>query len=128
MLYSQGIALESLGIPRSDGGATENDHRKVWRIVCENWHLFTGTPTGIWLRDELREVFGIELEPFSRALELRLTGTLAKPHWSFAAGQEVPRYERVQPPAVESPGAAAPAATVTPPVEPTPEAIPPQTP
>jgi glucuronate isomerase len=60
MLYSQGIALERLGIPRSDGGSTENDHRKVWRIVCENWHLFTGTPTGLWLRDELREVFGID--------------------------------------------------------------------
>jgi hypothetical protein len=73
-------------------------------------------------------VLGLVLEPFSRALELRLTGTLAKPHWSFAAGQEVPRYERVQPPVVESPGAAAPAATVTPPVELTPEAIPPQTP
>jgi glucuronate isomerase len=60
MLYSQGIALESLGIPRSDGGSTEGNHRKVWRIVCENWHLFTGTPTGIWLRDELREVFSID--------------------------------------------------------------------
>jgi glucuronate isomerase len=59
MLYSQGIPLEKLGIPRVDGGAVETDHRKIWQTVCEHWHLFRGTPTGIWLRDELRDVFGI---------------------------------------------------------------------
>jgi glucuronate isomerase len=60
MLYSQGIPLESLGIPRRDGGAVESDHRKIWRTVCDHWYLFRGTPTGIWLRDELRGVFGVE--------------------------------------------------------------------
>src|SRR5210317_2043742 len=32
MLYSQGIPLESLGVPRVDGGETELDHRKIWQI------------------------------------------------------------------------------------------------
>jgi glucuronate isomerase len=59
MLYSQGIPLEQLGVPRVDGGAVETDHRKIWQTVCEQWYLFRGTPTGIWLRDELRDVFGI---------------------------------------------------------------------
>ncbi|HLA43283.1 MAG TPA: glucuronate isomerase [Aggregatilineales bacterium] len=59
MLYSQGIALESLGIPRKDGEPVESDHRKIWQTVCDYWYLFRGTPTGIWLRDELRGVFGI---------------------------------------------------------------------
>ena len=59
MLYSQGISLESLGIPRLDGEAVESDHRKIWQTVCDHWHLFRGTPTGIWLRDELTNVFGI---------------------------------------------------------------------
>jgi glucuronate isomerase len=62
MLYSQGISLESLGIPRRDGGIVETDHRKIWQTVCDHWHLFRGTPTGIWLRDELRDVFGIEVK------------------------------------------------------------------
>jgi glucuronate isomerase len=62
MLYSQGITLERLGIPRRDGAAVESDHRTIWRLVCENWLLFAGTPTGIWLRDELRDVFGIEMK------------------------------------------------------------------
>jgi glucuronate isomerase len=64
MLYSQGISLESLGIPRRDGGPVETDHRKIWQTVCDHWYLFRGTPTGMWVRDELRDVFGIE-EPIN---------------------------------------------------------------
>lgn len=62
MMYSQGISLESLGIPRRDGGAVENDHRKIWQTICDHWHLMWGTPTGVWLRDELRDVFGVTLK------------------------------------------------------------------
>ncbi|MCA9906864.1 MAG: glucuronate isomerase, partial [Anaerolineae bacterium] len=64
LLYSQGISLAALGIPRRGGDRTyadiETDHRKIWRTVCAHWHLFRATPTGIWLRDELRDVFGVE--------------------------------------------------------------------
>ena len=60
MLYSQGIPLEKLGIPRRDGGPTEKDHRKVWQIFADHFYLFRGTPTGVWLADELHSVFGIE--------------------------------------------------------------------
>ncbi len=60
MLYSQGIALEDLGVPRIDGGAVEIDHRKIWQTFAENLHLFRGTPSGMWLQDELHFVFGIE--------------------------------------------------------------------
>jgi glucuronate isomerase len=59
MLYSQGVPMESLGIPRQDGAPIETDHRKIWQIVADHWYLFRGTPTGIWIRDELNTVFGI---------------------------------------------------------------------
>ncbi len=59
MLYSQGIALESLGVPRADGGEVENDHRKIWQIFADNFFLFRGTPTGMWLAHELSDVFGV---------------------------------------------------------------------
>lgn len=59
MLYSQGIPLESLGVPRVDGGETETDRRKIWQTVAENFYLFRGTPTGGWLKQEMAEVFGI---------------------------------------------------------------------
>ena len=60
MLYSQGVPLESLGIPRTDGGPVEQDHRKIWQIFADNFYLFRGTPSGIWLKQELIEVFGVE--------------------------------------------------------------------
>ncbi len=63
MLYSQGLPLESLGVPRVDGGAVETDHRKIWRVFCENFHLFRGTPSGGWLSLELSQVFGIDEKP-----------------------------------------------------------------
>lgn len=59
MLYSQGISLESLGIPTIDGTPVEKDHRKIWQIFGDNFYLFAGTPTGVWLAHELVEVFGI---------------------------------------------------------------------
>lgn len=59
MLYSQGISLDALGIPTLSGAPSETDHRKIWQLVCDNWQLFRATPTGIWIRDELAEVFGI---------------------------------------------------------------------
>lgn len=62
MLYSQGISLEALGIPRKDGAVVETDHRKIWQTVCDHWYLFRGTPTSLWLRDELHDIFGIDLK------------------------------------------------------------------
>ena len=67
MLYSQGIQLESLGIPnlpisRSTKLPTPN-HREIWRTFCANFHLFRGTPSGIWLMDELSSVFGVDEKP-----------------------------------------------------------------
>jgi len=59
MLYSQGISLESLGIPTVDGTEVEKDHRKIWQIFADNFYLFNGTPTGAWLMHELVEVFGV---------------------------------------------------------------------
>jgi glucuronate isomerase len=66
MLYAHGVPLESLGIaPRADapageGRRVEPDHRRIWQTFAEHFHLFRGTPTGIWLAEELHGVFGVE--------------------------------------------------------------------
>ncbi|HEU0296492.1 MAG TPA: glucuronate isomerase [Anaerolineales bacterium] len=65
MLYSQGIPLESL-LPSPHGrgaGGEGANHREIWRLFCENFHLFRGTPSGIWLTHELSEVFGLDEKP-----------------------------------------------------------------
>ena len=59
MLHSQGISMESLGIPRVDGEPVEQDHRKIWQIFADHFYLFRGTPTGAWLAHELGVIFGI---------------------------------------------------------------------
>ena len=60
MLYSQGISLDSLGIPRKDGTRGELDPKKIWKLFADNYHLFRGTPSGVWLDFEFSEVFGIK--------------------------------------------------------------------
>jgi glucuronate isomerase len=59
MLYSQGVPLERLGVPRADGGPVEQDPRAIWRVFAAHWHLFRGTPTRLWFEQALEDVFGI---------------------------------------------------------------------
>ncbi|WP_428150820.1 glucuronate isomerase [Brevundimonas sp.] len=61
MLFSQGVALEDLGVPRADGGPVETDPRKIWRLFAERYHLFRGTPSRIWHDWVYSEVFGIDV-------------------------------------------------------------------
>ena len=60
LLYSQGVSLEHLGVPTSDGAPIETDHRVIWRRFAEHFYLFSGTPTGLWIKSELQGVFGID--------------------------------------------------------------------
>jgi len=60
MLHSQGISMESLGIPALDGSVEETNRRKIWRIFAENFYLFAGTPSGNWLSYELSGLFDVQ--------------------------------------------------------------------
>ena len=59
MLYSQGVPLEKLGVPRVDGGWTETDSRAIWQLFASHWHLFRGTPTRLWLDHAFATLFDI---------------------------------------------------------------------
>jgi glucuronate isomerase len=52
--------MEDLGVPTQDGAPVETDHRRIWQRFADHFHLFRGTPTGLWLADELIDVFGVE--------------------------------------------------------------------
>ena len=71
MLYSQGVPMESLGIPRLDGGPTETDARAIWQTFANHFHLFRGTPSGAWLAHEFEDVFGVD-EPLTAASAMRI--------------------------------------------------------
>jgi len=66
MLYSQGISMESLGIEALDGNGTEIDARNIWQTFAENYYLFAGTPSRMWLDHVFNEVFEIGV-PLSAA-------------------------------------------------------------
>ncbi len=63
MLHSQGLPLESLGVPAADGAPVERDHRQIWQRFVERFHLFNGTPSGMWLAYEFKIVLGIDERP-----------------------------------------------------------------
>ncbi|MEX0502665.1 glucuronate isomerase [Alphaproteobacteria bacterium LSUCC0719] len=60
MLASQGVPLTDLGIPRADGGATEQDPRLIWQRFAAHYHLFRGTPSAMWLDHSFEHLFGID--------------------------------------------------------------------
>ena len=60
MLFSQGIALEDLGVRRLDGTPVEADGRRIWKLFAQNYHLFRGTPTRLWMDYVLSSLFGID--------------------------------------------------------------------
>jgi glucuronate isomerase len=56
MLYSQGVALEDLGIGNPDA-----DPRESWRLFASRYNLFGGTPTRMWMDWVFAEAFGIDV-------------------------------------------------------------------
>ena len=84
MLYSQGVRLEALGVPRRDSGEIERDARRIWKTFAGQYHLFRGTPTRVWLDHAFHEVFGIRerlsTESADRLFD-HINGCLARPEF-----------------------------------------------
>ena len=57
MLYSQGISLDALKV-RSKAGVPGTDPREAWRLLAQNFYLFRGTPSWMWLNHVFSQVFG----------------------------------------------------------------------
>ncbi len=66
LMYSQGVRLEALGVQPVHGPTVEVDGRQVWRELAKHYHLFSGTPSKLWLDHTLAAVFGAE-EPLGPA-------------------------------------------------------------
>ena len=60
MLYSQGVAMEDLGVP-DRSGASLAEPREAWRRFAAHFHLFRGTPSALWLNHVFVEVFGLDV-------------------------------------------------------------------
>ena len=59
MLVSQGISFNELGVEHNSENKFETNPRLIWKKFSENYYLFRGTPTAIWLDYSFEKVFGI---------------------------------------------------------------------
>ena len=56
MLYSQGIAMEHLGIGKPE--LSPDEASQIWIRFAESYSLFRGTPTRLWLDQAFQDLFG----------------------------------------------------------------------
>ena len=61
LMHAHGVDLADLGVGRGD--LDEADARAAWRLLCEHWPLYAGTPVRYWLASEFVDIFGIEEVP-----------------------------------------------------------------
>lgn len=61
MMHARGVDLADLGVGRGD--LTEAESRAAFRLLCEHWHAYHGTPVRYWLENELVSIFGADLRP-----------------------------------------------------------------
>jgi glucuronate isomerase len=61
LLHADGVALQDLGVGRDR--LSEDQARRAWRLLCEHWQVFRGTPVRYWLEAELAGIFGIAERP-----------------------------------------------------------------
>ena len=82
LLHSAGVPLGALGV--GSVALDERASRSAWRLLCEHWDVFLGTPVRTWLESELVEIFRVPVVPdASTADEIydRIAACLASPEF-----------------------------------------------
>jgi glucuronate isomerase len=92
MLHAHGVSLGDLGIRRGDGSGAVADPRSTWRLLCEHWEDFRGTPSRFWIESELAQVFDVPIRPSAADADLLYDRLMER----FALPEHRPRalYER----------------------------------
>ena len=80
MLHARGVSLDQLGV---GGRAADADQaRHAWRLFCEQWPAFRGTPVRFWMESVLADVFGVTRRPSAASADEiydQLAAALARP-------------------------------------------------
>ncbi|HEX5202271.1 glucuronate isomerase [Paractinoplanes rhizophilus] len=67
LLHADGVELSALGV--GQGELPEKASRQAWRLLCERWHVYQGTPVRYWLEAELAEIFGVTVAPSAQTAD-----------------------------------------------------------
>jgi glucuronate isomerase len=98
MLYSQGISLDALKV-RSKAGVPAPTRARPGACFAQNFHLFRGTPSWLWLNHVFSQVFG-----FTEFLTRRDLRRLFRPHQRGPGDRRLPAPRAVRPLQHRDPG------------------------
>jgi glucuronate isomerase len=82
LLHADGLGLDALGV--GQGSLSEEQSRRAWRLLCERWPVFRGTPVRYWFESELVDIFGVDTVPSeatSDAIYDQIAALLAEPQF-----------------------------------------------
>ena len=72
LLHASGVPLDRLGI--GQGPLSPEAARHAWRLLCQNWSVYRGTPVKYWLESALVDVFGLNLRPSAETADVLYDG------------------------------------------------------
>lgn len=67
LLHADGVDLARLGV--GQGSLSPEASREAFRIFCERWPVYRGTPMKLWFETQLVQVFGVDLVPSARTAD-----------------------------------------------------------
>lgn len=67
LLHSHGVDLADLGVARPP--LDEAGSRRAFRLLCEHWPAYRGTPVRYWLEVQLAELFGVRVRPSAQTAD-----------------------------------------------------------
>lgn len=82
LLHAHGVDLGELGVGRDD--FDEAASRRAFRLLCEHWSIYRGTPVRYWLDTQLSEIFGVTVRPSAATADQiydQIAGCLATPEF-----------------------------------------------
>jgi glucuronate isomerase len=67
LLHAEGIPLAAVGA----GGSPldEAGSRLAWRLFCQHWRAFRGTPVRFWMESQLVDLFGVTERPSAESAD-----------------------------------------------------------
>jgi glucuronate isomerase len=82
LLHAHGVALSALGV--AQGELSEEQSREAFRIVCEHWDVYRGTPVRLWFDAQLADIFGVDVRPSAETADRvydQIAAQLARPEF-----------------------------------------------
>jgi glucuronate isomerase len=82
LLHAQGVSLADLGVGGT--GLDDEGSRRAWRLFCENWAAFRGTPSRFWLESVVYDIFGVSERLSARTADAsydQIAAALATPEF-----------------------------------------------